>query len=243
MSPRKILLIPSEISERGLKKLQAELQPYEVKILDTRDNLVLVEWDDKVREALASELSIQSALKGRISYKALQKMPPKVRRLGTLWNWSYNKRGRKVSGGEVKRIMKTLQLEVRDKNVYDLKEKKNIGTIEEEESEEKKSGSWCLYQQRGWYRIPGWFGYWEKLWCRSTVYKYYPQCSGTRKVADYISAEVDGPQHDSWAYRRTASTVYTEDWDYIWVGESHCGTAFSYARIGSGRASITRRIC
>lgn len=106
-----------------------------------------------------------------------------------------------------------------------------------------------MRQNRGWHRQTGFFGYWEKLWCRTRTYASqmtfmgFTVCSGSRVLADYIVAEVDGPQHYAAQYRYNASIAYAYDWDYIWWGDPHCGTAVSFARRGGGTVGITRRIC
>lgn len=236
------LLIPSEISERGVSKLVEELESHQVTVVGKDDNLVLVKWDENSRLAVAKGLSIQAFYVDKVSPTAMERLPERVARVTLLWNWSINNRGRRVTDGAVKRLMAGLQLEVREGQVYDRLTEKYLGKVQSEEEEERK-GNWCLRQNRGWERIPGWFGFWEKLWCRSRTYVHYPACSGDRLVVDYILAELDGPQHYAYQSRYNASIAYTYDWDYIWVGESHCGTAFSYARENGSTASLTRQIC
>lgn len=235
------LLIPSEISARGVSKLAEELESQQVTVVG-KDDLILVKWDENARAAIAKGPSIQAFYVDRISPAAMQSLPEPVARVGLLWNWSISKRGRKVTDGEVKRLMARLQLEVKEGQAYDSLTKKYLGEVQSEEEEEKK-GNWCLRQNRGWERIPGWYGYWEKLWCKSRTFVYYPACSGDRLVMDYILAEVDGPQHYACQYKYNASVAYAYDWDYIWIFESHCGTAFSHARKGGSTASLTNRIC
>lgn len=237
-----VLLIPSQISPRGVEKLARELRSNRVKIAGKDANLILAKWDDNARAAIAKGPSIQAAYIDKIGPAAIRRLPPRVARIGVLWNWSIDKRGRRVSDGEVKRLMAKLRLEEKRGQAYDRLAKKYLGKIQQGEKEEKK-GNWCLRQNRGWYRIPGWFGMWEKLWCKSRTYVSYPACSGPRLVMDYILAEVDGPQHYAYQGRYNASIAYAYDWDYIWVGESHCGTAFSYGRRSGSTASLTRRIC
>jgi hypothetical protein len=236
------LLIPSEISERGVRKLVEELEGDRVTVIDKDDNLVLVKWDESSRIAVAKGPSIQAFYVDRVSPAAIRKLPERVARVALLWNWSISNRGKRTTDGTIKRLMSGLQLEVRAGQVYDSLTRRNLGKVESGEEEERQ-GNWCLRQNNGWERVPGWFGYWEKLWCRSRTYVHYPACSGDRLVMDYLLAEVDGPQHYAYQSRSGASIAYTYDWDYIWVGESHCGTAFSYARRGGSTASLTRRIC
>lgn len=235
------LLIPSQISERGVHKLVEELKANLVTVADKDDSLVLVQWDEKAKIAVAKGPSIQAFYVDRVSAAAIRQLPEHVARVAKLWNWSISNRGRGTTRATVKRLMSDLQLEIREGQVYDTLTRRTLGEVKSEEKEETQ-GNWCLRQNRGWERIPGWFGYWEKLWCRSRTY-VSSTCSGSRQVVDYILAEVDGPQHYGYNSRSNGSVAYIEDWDYIWVGESHCGTAFSYARRGGSTASLTRRIC
>lgn len=237
-----VFLVPSEISAGGVSKVVEELKRYRVTVADKNDNLVFAKWDENAKLAVAKGLSIQAFYVDRISPVAIKRLPERVARVAVLWNWTISKRGRRVTDGEVNRLLARLKLEVKKDQVYDNLTKKSLGKVQSGEDEEKK-GNWCLKQNRGWYRIPGWFGYWEKLWCRSRTYEYYPRCDGPRLVMDYILAEVDGPQHYASRHRYEATVVYTYDWDYIWAWESHCGTAVSYARKRGSTASLTRRIC
>lgn len=236
------MLIPTKISREGVNVLQRELTRQRIKVLGKEHDILITRWDRSTRAAVRKGLSIQSYYVDRIPPAQIGSMPENVARVARLWNWSISRRGRKVADGEISRLMRSLKLEIRENNVYDLLTRKTLGKVDEEEEEETK-GNWCLRQNRGWYRIPVWFGYWEKLWCRSRTYVNYPQCSGARRTMDIIVAEVDGPQHYGWNTRYNGSVAYTSDWDYIWVGESHCGTAYSWARLGNSSASITSRIC
>lgn len=234
------LLIPSVISKTGVAKLVAELHSHRVPVVDKDDNLVLVKWDEKSRLAVAKGPSIQAYYTDRISPADVKRLPQQVARVALLWNWSINNRGKRITDGAVKRVMATLQLEVRQGKVYDRLTKKDLGNVESAEKEEAQ-GNWYIYQNRGWQRNIGWFGFWEKLWCKTRTYTSAARSS--RLVVDYILAEVDGPQHYAHNHRHNGSVVQTYDWDYIWVGEQHCGTAFSYAGKGSSSASVTGRIC
>jgi hypothetical protein len=235
-----VLLIPSKISPAGAGKLSRELTRDRVKIIGKAENLILANWDDNTRAAVTKGPSIQVAYVDKISPAAIRRLPAKAARIAVLWNWRIDKRGRRVTDAQVNRLMAKLKLEERNGQTYDRLGKKYLGRIKQGEKGEKK-GNWWLCQNRGWYRFPGWFGYWEKLWCKSRTCT--TSSCASRLVVDYILAEVDGPQHYAYQGRYNASIAYAYDWDYIWIGESHCGTAFSYARRGSSRVSITRRIC
>lgn len=237
-----VLLIPSQISPRGVEKLARELRSNRVTIAGKDANLILAKWDDHARATIAKGPSIQAAYVDKISPAAIRRLPPSVARIGVLWNWSIDKRGRHVSDGQVKRLMEKLRLEEKRGQAYDRLAKKYLGKIQQGE-EEEGTGNWCIRQIRGWYRIPGFLGFWEKLWCMSRTYTNGPPCSGPSLVMDFIQAEVAGPQHFYYHGKYNGSIAYAYDWDYIWIGESHCGWAYSYARIGGSTASISRDIC
>jgi hypothetical protein len=235
-------MIPSDISAIGVRKLSTELSAGRVPVMAKDNGVVLAKWGKNARDAMEKGLSAREIYLDKIPAAHIRELPDPTTRIAQLWNWTLAKKGRRVTDGAVKKIMKELKLEKRHNRIIDRVTEKDLGPIEEGETEDKK-GNWCLKQNRGWNRISGWFGYWEKLWCKTRAYVNYPACSGNRKLVDYIVAEVDGPQHYAWNSRYNASIAYTYDWDYIWVGQSHCGTAYSYGRKGSGSASITRRIC
>ncbi len=234
-------MIPSDLSAAGINKLSTELTTGKVPILAKDAGIVLAKWGKTARSAMEKGLSLEAIYLGKIPAAHIKKLPDPTARIAQLWNWTLDKKGRKVTDGAVKTVRKQLKLEIRNDRVTDKVTGKDLGPVEKGEVDMKK-GNWCLNQNRGWYRVPGWFGYWEKLHCKTRAYVKYPACSGNRQLLDYIVAEVDGPQHYDWESKYNASIAYAYDWDYIWAGESHCGTAYSYGRKG-GSASITGRIC
>ncbi len=254
-----VLLIPSQISEKGVKKLVKELKSQRVEIVaeDKDNNLVFAKWDKKTRIAIIKSPSIQAYHTDKITPRDIKRLPKRVARVAMLWNWSIGKQGRHVTDGEVKRLMSRLQLEERRGRVYDRLTKKYVEKITKGETKEEK-GNWFLSQTRGWCVIPTPFlGCWFKLSCKSSTYTYdlhstehidadrvHTETSPGRiyQVVDRIVAEVYGPQHYAYKKRYNRASVYAYDWDFIWIWDVNGGEAYSYAKKGSTTRTITKTI-
>jgi len=223
-----------------MRTVAKELKDKRVKDFHQANGLIIAKLDPKLTKAVREGLSIQSFSSDRISPALIRRLPPKTARMAKFYNYTVVAHQRRLTDGQVRQHMKDLHLEIKANKVYDKLEKKFIGDVKSEEKQSDK-GNWCMLQNYGWYRIPGWFGFWEKLWCKTRTYK--SACGGDRIVRDVVVAEVDGPQHYAAKTRYNASIAYVYDWDYIWIGESHCGTAYSYAREGNQSLDLTSRIC
>ncbi len=238
-SGKLVLIIPKKVTEEGIEKLSKELEENKVEILGKDENLIIAKWDNETKKAVGKGLSIKSFHPEKIKNSILKELPESSARIGHLWNWSIDKKGKKVTEKEVNELMKKLHLEIKDDQVTDKLTKKVIGKLEKSE-EEKGEGNWYLYQIRGWQRIPGWFGYWEKIYC--WTYTYTNSTRTSRLTVDYLLAEVDGPNHYAWDSRYQGSVAYAEHWVYIWLGIGAGGTAHSHAREGSSSLDLTNRI-
>ncbi len=135
MPGKLVLLVPSRISASGVNELEGELDPRGVTILGKDANLILARLDENSRQAIAEGLSIQEFFVDKVRPTVIRQLPEPVARIATLWNWSIDKRGRRVTNAEVRRVMKKLQLEVRDDQVYDRLTRTNVGRVESGETE------------------------------------------------------------------------------------------------------------
>lgn len=217
-----VLIVPSA---GGASKLVQQLERNNVTVVVKDDNVVVAKWDENAREAIAKGISIQEVHNDKINPAVIRRLSEPVARFAELWNWSIEKRGKKVTNRDVKHIMGKLQLKVKDNKVHDTLTNKSWGEIERKEGEAEE-GNWFIYQNWDWEIWPFFGGSWVKKGCRTRTYvqPWYPYLQ-----ADYISAEVTGPHHYSHVHRHYLHDVYAYDWDWIWWGESWRTTVISYA--------------
>lgn len=224
-----VLLVPSEISPKGVSKLAEELEGQGATVVGKDEDIVIAKWDGNARVAVQKGLSIQAFHVDRVSPGAIKKLPEKVARVAMLWNWSIDQHNKKVTEGQVKRLMKRLQLEVREDQVYDKLSQKYLGKVKHTEEEEKK-GNWELRRTKYSWHIWGIVGMWNGYACKSNTYTSYPN----RYVVYYILAEVDGRNHHAYQSRYNATVAYAEDWAWEWPWEFDTPDRYSYAKASDG---------
>lgn len=230
------LIVPANVTVRGSTNLANDLRRNRVKVLGANE-LVLTAWNDKSRDVVQRNKNVQQIFTGKISGATLRQLRGDALRIAKLWNWSIDTAERPVSTANVKRLWSSLKLDVREDVVIDRTTRKSLGKVRSAESKARRH-NWSLWQSRGWTIVPGWFGWWEKLYCWSETF-VSSGYGGTRQYVDFLSAEVAGPNHYAYNSRYSATNAYAEHWTYIWVGMTRGGRAYSYARLGSASLQIT----
>jgi hypothetical protein len=213
------VLVPSQITEDGIRRLEEELTRGEVKVLGNQGGLVFAQWDDKARHAVPGNPRVRAHYLDKIGKTELARLTPSATRVATLWNWRIDKSGRSVTDAAMKQLLKSLQLESRQGEVYDLLTKKSLGKIERGQ-ETNKEGNWPLSQQRTTetWPCPGFSM--VKLQCVSLA---------TPSVCSQIIAEVFGPKHYAFSSQDDASSVKAYTWSAVWWWEGwQPAHAFSY---------------
>jgi hypothetical protein len=230
------LIIPAKTTPAGLRNVTDSLAKAKVKPLG-EGKILVVPWNADSRAVLEAGVGIAGFHVDQIPKDVIAGLPESEARIAKVWNWSLESAHQHVSDAKVKRLWKSLGLEIRDNRVYDSIAKKDLGLTQQGEEREHQ-GNWSLWQTRGWTVIPGWFGWWEKIYCWSQTYQTSTY-GGAFEAVDFISAQVMGPNHYAYESRSTSPVAYAEDWTYIWVGMTRGGQAYSYARKGTTTRQIT----
>ncbi len=219
---RMALVLINDFSDKSTRKVRKQMRNDGTTILGMdKSGVLLIKWDAKAHLAADRVVKLASVETDILKQEKLKKMPAAAARIGVLWNWNIETRERRVTDAQFKALLKKMKLEIRDKSVYDALLNRKLGAIKSEEERETQ-GNWCLVHRRYRRIVPGFFGYWERLECRTRTYVHYPACSGTRQNMDIIEAEVSGTHHYAFQSRTDASSVSAYDWAYVWVGEHHC---------------------
>jgi hypothetical protein len=216
------LVFANDFSKKGARKAKKLMRDGGATILGTDESgVLLVKWDAKGHLAVDRVAKLATVHTDVLKAATLKKMPKAAARIGTLWNWNVQMRERRLTDAQIKALLKKLKLEIRKNTVYDALLDKKLGVVKSEEAKETQ-GNWCLVHSRYRRIIPGFFGYWERLECRTRTYRHYPACSGTRENMDVIEAEVSGTHHYAFQSRADTSSAQAYDWAYVWVGQHHC---------------------
>jgi len=233
------IVVPKSITPRGASALSKELKNNKIKVLGKDQDLILIKINAATKVKLGRVKNMQHLLDDRVSPAVMKKLPVKSRRVATLWNWSIDRQGKRITDASVKGLLDKLSIKVdRQGNVTDALTKKSLGKVDKKEVEVKK-GNWYLYMNYSWEIIPGLFGYWLK---RATMSRTYTSSARTNyQVVDHIIAEVYGPHHYAYQSRTNAVSAYAYDWSYIWFGQSAWVNHWSFARLGSASLQLTKR--
>lgn len=129
-----VLLVPSQTTTAGATKLEKELKQQKVKVLAKESGLVFAQWDDEAKTVVGRGPSIQAYHLEKISPTEIGRLDPPAARVAMLWNWDIDHSGKRIDDRAAKRLVKQLQLEVKQDEVHDLLTGKSLGKIKREKS-------------------------------------------------------------------------------------------------------------
>jgi hypothetical protein len=215
-----VILVPSQKSAAGIRQLEEQLKRNGVEVHGNQGGLVFAQWNDKARRAIPGNPHVKAHYLDKISSTELEQLPIPAKRLAIVWNWQIDKTGKKVTDAAMRQLLKSLQYEERQGEIYDILTNKRVGKIERKE-EKSIDGNWTLQQRRHTEWLS--FGAFQlrKLQCTT---------SATPTVCTQIIAEVNGPKHYAYKSRYNASSVdATSNWSTIWWWEHWTpASAFSW---------------
>ena len=113
------LVIPTDVSEKGVQQVARKLKAAEVNVLTESDCALIVEWDRAARSAVEDAASIRNYFTDKISPRQINELPADVERAALIWNWGIASHGKRVSERSMRTFLDKIGFEFRDEKIYD----------------------------------------------------------------------------------------------------------------------------